>query len=398
MGNFLKKLANKTLELNTLNIGHEKYITAGCNQFKTLWTRDFCFSVPGLLTANHSQLVKDQLLLILSYKHKEHFLPRGLDIVSPKWRVLAQTFPQVISQKILIRDYPQDERLFQQQIRAEYHGEHGTIAFDSNILFVLAYLNYVEKNNNEEFLKVEQLQTLINFYQPYYIQGFFRQPSFSDWQDSAKRKGIYSLFQILMVIVLRKMQDRYQLKFFNINVGDFERKIASVFFNFNSYLFYQDEAQLQLGLDTYSFIFQYQLFSLLIDLNKFYRKLKQSPLWLAGGLPGVPVFPQYAFREVSWVTKLVGLRHYHDKLYWGWLVAEACKISLMQKDIAEFQRIRDIFEKSHCQSTHLWEVYQAYDKFLIPYKNWAYTSEGPFTWTAAKWLEAMSYEINVEGS
>lgn len=381
--NLLKK-AKRTLEANILKYPEASFVTAGGNQFKTLWVRDFCYSVPGLLALDYLELVKKQLQLILQFRHQNGFLPRGLDVLAPQTRVVLN----LLFKNLTVYQYPQSFADFKSRINPEYFGEHKTVAFDSNILFVWAYLKYVEKTS-DHFIDEESLLGLLTTYQPYYVQGLFTQPPFSDWQDSACRAESMLLFQIQFLSVLKKLDPEVAKKLKLVTYDNLSAQILAHFFDEKNYRFFQDKQKKQMSLEVYGFIFSENLFPQL-DKAKLYSSLKYSPLWASYFIPGVPVYPPYSGADISWTTKAVGLGGYHDSFHWGWLIAEAVKIAILAGDYAEAQRIEEFFDKAIAGNDYLAEIYIQNNQSLKIFKNFLYQSEIPFTWTAAKWIEALS--------
>lgn len=386
------KSATRTLDLNTLKMDTgNKAIYAGGNQFRTLWVRDFCYSVEGLVLDGQNTLVKYQLSLIFSFLSREGLLPRGLDFISPKWRVVQNTILKWLP--LFRNQYPTAESEFKRIIKAEYFGEHGTPAMDSNALFVLAYCNYADKNK-DWFLSDTQLLSLLDYYNRHRTGDLFDQPPFSDWQDSVLRTGPLALLQLQILSAYESSVTLKRLPESHFNIKTFKNKILESFFDPNSYLFYQDTSKKRLSLDCYGFIFRYGLFSDVIDLKRLYLSLKASALWQHIGGPGVPVFPKYQETEVSWTTKMVGLRHYHDGFHWGWLIAEAAYIAKTNSDINEYQHIVDRYSACFQPDQNLAEIYIASGNQLTEYSGLFYRSENPFTWTAAKWLAALNISVN----
>ncbi|RYZ97831.1 MAG: hypothetical protein EOP11_21490, partial [Proteobacteria bacterium] len=115
----LKEKALRTIEANLVETEKGLFLTAGGNQFRTLWTRDFCFSVPGLLAAGWRDLVERQLGLILSFAEFSQ-LPRGIDPLNPKLRVVWGTAFRFLP--------PPFANAYAKPLKAEYLGEHGTPA------------------------------------------------------------------------------------------------------------------------------------------------------------------------------------------------------------------------------------------------------------------------------
>lgn len=380
----IKTIARNTIEKNILHIESQQYIVAGGNQFKTLWTRDFCYSVRGLLKAGYQDLVREQLKIIYQYKNTKDFLPRGLDVISPKLRVLSS----ILLPRVFKFDYPSSLKQFKNKIKAEYLGEHGTVPFDSNILFILAYFDYVELSK-DPFLTFSEVESLLKPYLPYFREGLFFQPPFSDWQDSVKRSEPILLFHLLLLVGLRKINKFYSKEINFISQQELSNQILGTFYDSNTKLFYQDSSKSYLALDYFGILFTYRPFTNEINYRDVYESLKKSSLWHKYKIPGQPVDHNYASSSVSWTTKLVGLKHYHDSLHWGWLVAEAAKISLLMNDSDEFQRIIRVFFDELKERDLLAEVYLFKSERFRPFASWLYKSECPFTWTASKWFEAV---------
>lgn len=380
--------ASQTLQVNTLKFDTgNQVIYAGGNQFRTLWVRDFCYSVDGLISNQQLTLVKFQLGLIFSFLSKDGFLPRGLDFISPKWRVVQNTVLKWLP--IFKNQYPVNEATFKEVIKAEYLGEHGTPAMDSNALFVLAYCSYAN-TTKDWFIPESQLHSLLDFYNRHLINDLFDQPPFSDWQDSVLRTGPLALLQLQVLAAHQTMMSSKPQPEGVLKIDVIKRKILDTFFDPESYLFYQDQQKKRLSLDCYGFVFRYNLFSDMIDLKRLYNALKESPLWQTKGGPGIPVSPAYNDAEVSWTTKAVGLRHYHDGFHWGWLIAEAAAIAKINQDMDEYQKIVARYSTCFEPKDNLAEIYIAKDNKFIEYSGLLYRSESPFTWTAAKWLAALN--------
>lgn len=377
-----------TLEKTTHSLDSGgQVVFAGGNQFRTLWARDFCYSVEGLLAAGKSALVRYELKLLFHYLSKDGFLPRGLDVIAPQWRVVQNTILKWLP--IFPTQYPVNEVAFKSELTAEYLGEHKTPAYDSNALFVLSYVHYGQKTSDWFLNWDTQVMPLLTVYNQHKNDLLFAQPAFSDWQDSANRAGTMALLQLQ---ILAAFEAGIRCGFIDpaqLHLDAFKKAILDTFFNPDTYLFFQEKTRQQMALDCYGFIFRYGLFSDQIDFSRLYNSLKQTPLWQNDQCPGIPVHPPYKGSEVSWTTKAVGLARYHDGFYWGWLIAEAAYIAKKQKDVGEYLSILKIFEASIQSAETLAEIYVKKEKYFIEYSGILYRSENPFTWTAAKWLGAI---------
>lgn len=87
---------------------------------------------------------------------------------------------------------------------------------------------------------------------------------------------------------------------------------------------------------------------------------------------------------------MVGLRHYHDGFYWGWLIADCHRIAKLMGDTEEAERIANKFAESIYSDAFMAEIYEVNRGLLRPVSRRFYQSESPFTWTSAKWLEALA--------
>lgn len=375
--------AQKTIDANIIKYPAASFITAGGNQFKTLWVRDFCYSVPGLLALNYTDLVKQQLKLIMQFRHENGFLPRGLDVMSPQLRVVWN----ILGPKLTLFNYPKTFENFLHKIKPEYLGEHNTVAFDSNILFIWAYCKYVEKTS-DKFIQDEWILSLLETYEKFKVNGLFVQPAFSDWQDSACRDSAMLLFQVQYLSVLQAIEKSSIKTKKNYGRQKLQDQLLETYFSKDKYLFFQDDKKERLALEVYGFIFSENIFQDL-DLSKLYLSLKESSLWVSSLIPGIPVYPRYSGSEISWTTKIVGMGGYHDVFHWGWLIAEAVKITRIVKDQNEYERIQNCFAQITESDEYLSEIYLQENKTLKVFNGFLYRSESPFTWTAAKWIEAL---------
>lgn len=385
--NLLAK-AIHTINLNTHTTENGlEYVFAGGNQFRTMWTRDFCYSVSGLLKIKKYSLVKNQLKTIFEFRSPDGILPRGIDRVSPKLRVVLNTMvPKSIRPNL---NYAKNDALFQSQIRAEYLGEHNTIAIDSNALYMLAFFSYANETN-DYFLNEAQIESLFEVYSKRLKEGLVYQPDFSDWQDSVKRNGAWLLLQIQILVALVQFKKWTGREVPGFSIAKYQDDILKAFFDFEKYVFYQSAQYQTLALDYYGFIFKHKVFQDKIDFNRLYANLKKHSLWAQHVVPGIPVSQAYAASQISWTNKMVGLSGYHDHYYWGWLVAESAHIAKINGDSVEHNRILNLYYQSTEAIDSLSEIYLNKEARLIEFSNFFYKSESPFTWTASKWCEALA--------
>lgn len=375
----LYSVAKKSLEANRVQSQEGALTVAGGHQFKSFWVRDFCYSVPGLLALGHLEQVKNQLSICFKYQRADGLIARGFDVVNPKLRVLLATF-QI--HELRRFDYAQHRLI------PEYLGEHGTPAVDSNLLTLLACLQWQDKTGDRFFLQhfAKGFERALDFVLASRKDGLLSQPAFSDWQDSARREGESFYLNVLFYRVLRRLQNLGVEWAMREDLNGWRDRLWKAFFSEKSGLFRSQVGREQVSLETQIWCIEENLFAPLISQEKLWENLRKSDLW--NPLPGRPVWPDYPKNEVSWTTKTVGLRHYHDRFYWSWLLGESLKVARLMKSSVDAARIEAELERLATKHETIHEIYEM-DQRLEPVKRALYRSEQPFSWGAAKIVEAL---------
>lgn len=79
---------------------------------------------------------------------------------------------------------------------------------------------------------------------------------------------------------------------------------------------------------------------------------------------------------------MVLLSHYHDQMYWSWLIALSAKIAWKMNDYGEASRIIDQLVGLAERDQSIVEIYSPTPD-LVPFSSWLYDAERPFSWGAA---------------
>jgi hypothetical protein len=377
--------AKKTAAGNLRSTSEGPAFASGGNQFYSMWVRDFCFSVPGLLAGGFEAEVRNHLRLIYENRNSRHLLPRGIDTVPPQLRVIIGT---------LFRFMPSPLRYWDKaKLKPEYLGEHKTPAFDSNLLYLRALCDLQDFKKDSFFLSLQNTKDILSWYDSAWKDGFLDQPAYSDWHDSAKRLGHLLHTQVLYIEVVKRLRLQFPGEVFHPELETFEKKTFDTFFDLNVGLFKERLGHRitrpQYALDSHMMILNCSLVFPWMNKPLLYKTLKAHPLWAQNLIPGLPIFPPYREGAVSWTTRIVGLRHYHDGFLWGWLIAESVRTAHLQRDFLEAERITRYFSESLSDEPFLSEIYEITDQKLKPVKGFLYRSESPFTWSAGKWLQAL---------
>ena len=383
----LTGLCKQTLKSNIVPTQAGHGLCAGGHQFRSLWTRDFCFSMKGLLLAGHQEVAKEHLTLILKHVTEAGYVPRLLDVGYSGYQVVKST---------LLRKLPLPNWRLDKSFKAEYYGEHATLSFDSGLLVILALLEYEAYTGHTNLLI--RFQDKVNFILDFYFRklegNLIFQPNYSDWQDSAKRKGRTSFVNLLLAEVLDRFEnsDNEQIRQLDIPTLElFARanidsklimKEIHQFFWKDGLLRSQEKGE-QVSFDSNALAFT---FGVAETLGVDYQRLKSSKLWLSGGLPGRSTAPNYHPKQISLTTKTVGLRHYHDELIWSPLIGMAAQVAVLNGDLDEAGKILVAYQRIATENQAIHEIY---DLDLNPFETAFYQSEHPFSWGAAEMLKAV---------
>lgn len=381
----LKNIAQSSLETNIVETSSGPYLAAGAHQFRTLWTRDFCLSVPGLLAIDRDDVAVNHISKLLTTRRPhDHLVVRGLDSVNPKLRVVAHSvgrwFPG-----------PWHQFILQEPMQTEYLGEHGTPAIDSNALTVLAATWVYDRDpeKHQEWWDKNQtaFEKLLLFYRPYFHRGLIHQPAFSDWQDSSRREGPTFYVNLVYYLAARAFA-RIAKTEAPTALEPLHKQIEAHFALPNNPLLraHKDLETVSidailLGLDQAFWPHNSQ------QARSIYHSLKDHTLWSRYEVPGQASDPSYPRSWISWTTWVVGLKNYHDQFAWSWLTALAAKVAA-RFDSSESHRILQELQRWAERDQTIGEIYAPKKDFKLV-RKFLYRSEAPFSWGSAKVLEAL---------
>ncbi len=376
----LWSVAQKSLEANTVHSDQGPITVAGGHQFKTFWVRDFCYAVPGLMALGLQEQVKNQIKLALHHQAANGLIARGFDVINPKLRVTANS---------LKFGFFVDGNYAHKKLQPEFLGEHKTPALDSNLLILLACCQWTDHQQSSYFWDNHSSQLQKAFEYVLSQKGdteLIQQPAFSDWQDSAKREGATLYMNLLFLRVLGRLQKNKISWAMSENIEKWTELLWNRFYDKTCGLFCSQESRAQYSLETQLWAIEENTFKKFISQSQLWANLITSPLW--NPLPGRPVAPDYGPDEISWTTKSVGLTHYHDQFYWSWLMAEALRVSAYMDSEIMCERISKELERLAANHNTIHEVYEM-KQVLVPVSRPLYKSEFPFSWGAAKVIEAL---------
>ncbi|MEK7356897.1 MAG: hypothetical protein AAB250_10635, partial [Bdellovibrionota bacterium] len=213
------------------------------------------------------------------------------------------------------------------------------------------------------------------------------QGRFEDWQDSVAREG-KTLFVNAMFAVAFKDAQELGLRVPK-EADSFGRLIERTFWDADASIFRSHTELPVVSIDgNILMIIEKELQSGAHAGPRFYETLKRHPIWSKAEIPGAASDPDYPVDWISWTTKLVGLRHYHDRLLWSWLSGLAAKAAIISGDVVEADRIFSKLEDMAKRDGAIAEVYDN-EPGLPLTKRLLYESEMPFSWGSGCILEAL---------
>ncbi|MGZ3727403.1 MAG: hypothetical protein ACXWQQ_16525, partial [Pseudobdellovibrio sp.] len=180
----VKTIAQNSLANNIVNLDAGSFLSAGAHQFKSFWTRDFCFSSRGLLAMGRADVVKSHLTYLLEHRRADDLVPLYVDSIAPVNRVVSDT---------LFRATRMDYTLpMTNDISPYYLVNNEFEAIDSNIMVLYAALSYYKATGDAEWFNKYQddFKRIFDFYEKKKdTDGLIVQVAHADWQDSAARAG-----------------------------------------------------------------------------------------------------------------------------------------------------------------------------------------------------------------
>lgn len=372
-------IAEASLRANIFKIEEQRFLAAGQNQFRTLWTRDFCHAVRGLLVLREFRVVQDHLSFLLTNLRADGLVARVLDNRLVQLRVTYQTLRHFVPElKPMELKAP---------LKPQFVDEHGSAAIDSNLLVLLAALQLKKQAPEGELWWQEheaKLRQVWAWYEKKTVDGLIRQSAFSDWQDSVERKGatfLTNLFYFEAAAGLRSIGWEVP-----VNLAHLGARLRGTFFHQPSGVFLSGENSPQVSLDGNLFALESQEFLTEPEKQQLWLSLKKHPLL---NTPGSCTYPAWPRHSIAWHVKFAGLQDYHGPLVWSWLLGLLLKVAELRQDR---DMVRELELKIHSLLLRDGEVVEIYDptNMWLPWSSWLIDAERPFSWGAAYLIEALS--------
>lgn len=355
--------------------------TAGLNQYRSVWARDFGFAANGILRLGDTQVVRDTLSAFCFFQQPDGLFPHILDTL-PWWlRVSAASLGIRLP--------------FAGTLRAYNTNQHGTKAIDSGLMLLHAARRYGEVAGEIDFIDrhYEQFKRGLMFYETLLDNGLVAQPPCSDFQDTVMaRRGKVFFTNLLYWNAQRALAYLADLTgkpddafYWKNQAQHLEGLIFKQFWLDDAGYFANTAQSRQFSTDgnlfavVFGFADEKQSRSILSAMERLY-------VWTDCGPHGV--VPVYRNQEKEFYLPLIGLGAYHDDYVWLWqtaLAAAACHRCGYDSK-AEF--LLEQIGRMLLRDGAAGEVYEP--STGLPVRRLLYRSEAPFAWSSAMILEALN--------
>jgi hypothetical protein len=362
----MQTVAIKSLNNNIVRLKNGLFLSAGSHQFKSFWTRDFCFASRGLLAMGRSDVVKSHLTYLLENRRADDLVPLYVDSMEPVKRVIAD---------VIFRAIRLDFSLpITSDIKPYYLVNNEHEAIDSNLMVLYASYRYFQATQDTEWFNKyrSDFKKVFDYYNRKKSNGLIVQGVHADWQDSAKRDGKTFFTNLLYYQAARDYgfmsTDQLQA---------LRNKIVEKFYDKRMGVFRSMEGRDNVSLDGNLWAIEHDLIA---NKSVLYQNLKNHQLYKLNGIPGFATQPSYTNDDTYIQVKIVGLQEYHGVgLYWSWLMAYSAKIAYLMGDQETFKKTYQALNRAVTRDQSVVEIYRN-DGSFTQFSSPLYTAESPFSW------------------
>ncbi len=375
-----KAVAERSLRANLHPLSNGRTVlSAGARQFRSVWTRDFCFASGGLLALGEASAVRDTLDEILQNRRADGLYPRLLD----SYGTLTH-FSRAFFKGSIPLVHP---------LRPNFISDHLVLSIDSNALAVWTAGRYALHTGDRAWAEsvLPALSQGMRWYEAVLTDGLVQQPPFSDWKDTiAARRGAVFFTQLLLWQAQRAMASlldltgkaetsppwreraralaaRMRSEFWDEEGGFFKDTVSHPVFSSDGNL-----AAVAWGFATEE------------ESTRILKALDGLGLMTPIGPRAAQPYP---LSEKGWLSLFAGILGYHDGYVWVWNSALALSAFQRMGLLDRRKALLDGLCRMLSEQGELGEVYHA-DGTQV--RTWLYRSESPFSWSSGMFLDAVS--------
>lgn len=372
----------KEIALSDLRACYKKWgVFASLVNFSDYWARDSFWAVFGMLEIGDFEHARKTLELFMKYQHKSGKISRK---ISNDFNRLKYLFKIKIKRATL-------KPIYASSLRSRF-------AMDGNLLFVIAFCQYVKKTGDYEFAQSHflKVRSALEFYQSKkMIKGcLLDENGFSSWMDTVFKKGFVLYTNCLWFETVKQFEIITQLLGYagSVHVPPanlIKKSIQDIFWLPNKNFFADSVSRKNIAQGYFDLAGN--VLTLLFDVadhkqaERIFLKIDSIASKEKGLHPvNDPIYPWW---KINPFALIAGIYHYHNGISWPWteaLLVAACikrgKIQAATKNLANLSSI--IVKNGH--------IHEAYYLNGRPFGNFFWKSAVPFAWSSGLFLYAMA--------
>ncbi len=352
-------------------------LTAGPHQLASVWTRDFCFAVGGLLAAGEVRTVRFTLDEIIRRQREDGLFPRLLDSHHPAMRLVRALTGGLIP--------------LRGPLKPNFRSEHFVAAVDSNSLLAWAAVRYALHTGNFAWagLVLPRLLRGMSYYDSLEEDGLVVQPPYSDWKDTiGARRGAVFFTQLLRWKALNSLAELYHALGRAITAEELKSRSRDMARRTHRAFWSPEKGFFRDTLDHPKFSSEGNLAAIAWgfadeeESSRIIRTMDKAGLitpW------GPCAGERYPTATKTGLACLAGIKGYHDEYVWLWNSALLLDSLRRLGRRLSVRKLADSLAALLIDSGRVSEVYHPETGREI--RTWLFRSERPFSWSAAMLLE-----------
>lgn len=350
-------------------------IHAGKNHFSDVWLRDSCYASLGALSVGDSEVVKTNIVTMLSYQSDEGQIPLR---VGQKWFLLK--YLGINGEKPQAR-FTEDKGV--------------SIPSDSNSLLLIILEKYIRFSDDKALLiqYFERVRRAIewNFTQDSNHDMLIEEGHYAGWADSLKKSGTVLYTNVLhykavqsftyLCEYLGRTADAHHYAYL---ASCIQSNMNRLFWNGSYYIDWIDTRSVRHDYfstdgNVFAIIFGLASRDQALNIQKYIQSHAMDQ-----GFSTSTVHPRYAQSHVYSLFHIFRIHDYHNGLQWLWV---GCVDAVSKYMLGMKKEARALLERIAEKIVEHGGVYEVYDQGS-PVSRLFYKSEHWFAWSAGLFVWA----------
>lgn len=371
----------KEIALNDLRACYKKWgVLASLVNFSDYWARDSFWAVFGMLEVKDFEQAKKTLELFMKYQHKSGKISRK---ISNDFNRLKYLFKVKIKRVTL-------KPVYTSPLRSRF-------AMDGNLLFVMAFCQYVKKTGDYEFARSHflKVRSALEFYQAKkMIRGcLLDEYGLSSWMDTVFKKDFVLYTNCLWFEAIKQFEMITELlgyaRSVHIPPASLVRKSIQDIFWLPRKNFFADSVSKKNIVQEY-FDLAGNVLAILFDVAE--HKQTQTIFFKIDSIASKerdlhPVNdPIYPWWKINPLASLAGIYRYHNGISWSWTEMLLIAVYIKHRKINAATKNLTNLSSIIVKNGHIHETYYLDGR---PFGNFFWKSAVPFAWSSGLFLYAV---------